>query len=183
VTVRVEAEDGPLEGTQVSVGDIGSLTDATGTALLQLAAGAHTLRVVRIGYTEAEMALALAAGADTALIVRLEEEAIEADEILVLSTRTERRIEDEPLRVEVMPREEVEEKLLMTPGDISMLLNETAGLRVQPTAPSLGGASVRIQGCADVTRRSSPTGSRSTAVRPARSVLSRSRRWISDRWR
>ena len=27
-----------------------------------------------------------------------------------------------------------------------MLLNETAGLRVQPTAPSLGGASVRIQG-------------------------------------
>jgi outer membrane receptor for ferrienterochelin and colicins len=34
----------------------------------------------------------------------------------------------------------------MTPGDISMLLNETAGLRVQPTAPSLGGASVRIQG-------------------------------------
>ena len=34
----------------------------------------------------------------------------------------------------------------MTPGDIAMLLNETAGLRVQPTAPSLGGASVRIQG-------------------------------------
>jgi len=34
----------------------------------------------------------------------------------------------------------------MSPGDIGMLLNETAGLRVQPTAPSLGGASVRIQG-------------------------------------
>ncbi len=34
----------------------------------------------------------------------------------------------------------------MTPGDIAMLLNETAGLRVQPTSPSLGGASVRIQG-------------------------------------
>jgi iron complex outermembrane receptor protein len=57
-----------------------------------------------------------------------------------------RRIEDEPLRVEVIGREEVEEKILMTPGDIAMLLNETAGLRVQPTAPSLGGASVRIQG-------------------------------------
>jgi outer membrane receptor for ferrienterochelin and colicins len=46
----------------------------------------------------------------------------------------------------VVSREEVEEQLLMTPGDIAMLLNETAGLRVQPTAPSLGGASVRIQG-------------------------------------
>jgi iron complex outermembrane receptor protein len=40
----------------------------------------------------------------------------------------------------------VEEKLLMTPGDIAMLLNETAGLRVQPSGSSLGGASVRIQG-------------------------------------
>src|SRR3546814_3402381 len=34
----------------------------------------------------------------------------------------------------------------MTPGDIAMMLNETAGLRVQTTSPSLGGANVRIQG-------------------------------------
>ncbi len=34
----------------------------------------------------------------------------------------------------------------MTPGDISMMLNETSGLRVQTTSPSLGGANVRIQG-------------------------------------
>src|SRR3712207_9342751 len=42
--------------------------------------------------------------------------------------------------------EEVEEKMLMTPGDISMMLNETGGLRVQNTSPSLGGANVRVQG-------------------------------------
>src|SRR5688572_31602655 len=34
----------------------------------------------------------------------------------------------------------------MTPGDIAMLLNETSGLRVQVTSPSLGGANVRVQG-------------------------------------
>lgn len=34
----------------------------------------------------------------------------------------------------------------MTPGDITMLLNETGGLRVQTTSPSLGGANVRVQG-------------------------------------
>jgi iron complex outermembrane receptor protein len=45
-----------------------------------------------------------------------------------------------------MTREEVEEKLLMTPGDITMLLNETSGLRVQSTSPALGGASVRVLG-------------------------------------
>ena len=69
-----------------------------------------------------------------------------ADAIRVIATRTERRIEDVPLRVEVLEREEIEEKMLMTPGDISMMLNETGGLRVQTTAPSMGAANVRIQG-------------------------------------
>ena len=50
------------------------------------------------------------------------------------------------MRVEVLAREEIEEKLLMTPGDIVMMLNEMGGMRVQATSPSLGAASVRIQG-------------------------------------
>jgi iron complex outermembrane receptor protein len=36
--------------------------------------------------------------------------------------------------------------MLMTPGDIVMMLNEMGGMRVQATSPSLGAASVRIQG-------------------------------------
>ncbi len=50
------------------------------------------------------------------------------------------------MRVEVLVREEIEEKMLMTPGDIVMMLNEMGGMRVQATSPSLGAASVRIQG-------------------------------------
>src|SRR3954447_5266280 len=34
----------------------------------------------------------------------------------------------------------------MRPGDISMLLNEMGGMRVQTTSPALGAASVRVQG-------------------------------------
>ncbi len=68
------------------------------------------------------------------------------ESVTVTATRTDRRIEDEPVRVEVVPSEEVQEKIMMTPGDVSMLLNETNGLRVQTTSPSLGGANVRIQG-------------------------------------
>jgi len=48
--------------------------------------------------------------------------------------------------VEVLGREEIEEKMLMTPGDIVMMLNEMGGMRVQATSPALGAASVRIQG-------------------------------------
>ena len=66
--------------------------------------------------------------------------------IVVEATRTGGRIEDSPLRVEVLEREEIEEKMLMTPGDIVMMLNEMGGMRVQATSPSLGAASVRVQG-------------------------------------
>ena len=76
----------------------------------------------------------------------MQELTVEEEVTVVASTRTERRIEDQAMRVEVLNREEVEEKMLMTPGDIGMVLNETGGLRVQTTSPSLGGASVRIQG-------------------------------------
>ncbi|MCL4818078.1 MAG: TonB-dependent receptor plug domain-containing protein [Vicinamibacteria bacterium] len=36
--------------------------------------------------------------------------------------------------------------MLMTPGDVVMMLNEMGGLRVQATSPSLGAASIRVQG-------------------------------------
>ena len=146
VTVRAVSQGAPVEGAQVSSGTVGVLTDALGEARLRLAPGPHELRVERVGFEPADLQVALRAGADTIVVVVLTEQAIETEGIVVVSSRTERRIEDEPLRIEVVTREEVVEKQLMTPGDISMLLNETAGLRVQPTAPSLGGASVRIQG-------------------------------------
>jgi iron complex outermembrane receptor protein len=70
----------------------------------------------------------------------------EAEEIIVQGTRTRRRIQDEPIRVEVIAREEIEEKLLMRPGNIAMLVNETPGIRVQVTSPALGAANIRVQG-------------------------------------
>jgi len=68
------------------------------------------------------------------------------EEVIVTATRTGGRIDDQPTRVEVLNREEVEEKMMMTPGDIVMMLNEMGGMRVQATAPSMGAATVRIQG-------------------------------------
>jgi iron complex outermembrane receptor protein len=76
-----------------------------------------------------------------------EQEPIEIEEtVIVTATRTDRRLQDEPVRVEVIGREEIEEKALMTPGSVAMLLGETTGVRVQTTAPSIGAANVRIQG-------------------------------------
>jgi outer membrane receptor for ferrienterochelin and colicins len=75
-----------------------------------------------------------------------EHEDAEHEEIVVEATRSRHRVQDEPIRVEVIAREELEEKLLMRPGTIGMLVNETGGVRVQVTSPALGAANIRVQG-------------------------------------
>ena len=57
---------------------------------------------------------------------------------------SDRRIQDVPLRVEVVDREEIEEKALMTPGSVAMLLASQPALPA--TAPTTGAANLRIQG-------------------------------------
>jgi iron complex outermembrane receptor protein len=66
---------------------------------------------------------------------------------IVASTRTQRPVEDQAVRVDVIGRDAIERKMLLSStGDIAMLLNGLAGLRVQSTSPALGTAIVRIQG-------------------------------------
>jgi len=148
VRFQVESDGTPVSGAEVRAARTAGRTDREGRAMLQLPAGSHTITVRMIGYASRRFPIEAGLGMDTTVVVALQAEAIHAEEILVLSTRAGagRRIEDEPVRVEVLDREEIEEKMLMTPGDISMMLNETSGLRVQTTSPSLGGANVRIHG-------------------------------------
>jgi iron complex outermembrane receptor protein len=90
-------------------------------------------------------AMSQTAGALHAAVL-LQRQITHEETVVVSATRTGMRLEDQPTRVEVLNREEIEEKLLMTPGDIVMMLNEMGGMRVQATSPSLGAASVRVQG-------------------------------------
>ena len=151
VTVRVQvARDSAvgalLAGALVRAGRAGATTDARGAATLRLPAGPHVVVASRLGFRPDSAAVVLRAGADTTLVLALAEAAEELEAVIVGATRAERRVEDTPLRVEVIDEEEIAEKVAMTPGDVAMMLNETSGLRVQATNPSLGGANVRVQG-------------------------------------
>src|SRR5688572_14784032 len=147
IRVEVRAADKPVENAEVLVAGARRLTDPAGRVTLPVAAGTIELTVVKAGYVAAAATVQLAAGAVQDVVVDLlPEPTLEESVTVVASTRTGKRLDDQPMRVEVVPGEEVQEKLMMTPGDVSMLLNETNGLRVQTTSPSLGGASVRIQG-------------------------------------
>lgn len=73
-------------------------------------------------------------------------ESAQVEEVVVQATRSGRKVEDETIRVEVLNKEEVEEKLLMRPGNIGMMVAETGGVRVQVTSPALGSSDIRMQG-------------------------------------
>ncbi|MCV2884496.1 TonB-dependent receptor [Aestuariibacter sp. AA17] len=68
------------------------------------------------------------------------------ERIVIQATRTGRIADEEPTRVELINREEIEEKAAMRPGNISMLVAETGGVRMQTTSPALGSANIRLQG-------------------------------------
>src|SRR6266851_6267816 len=75
-----------------------------------------------------------------------DDDEVPLDQIVVTSTRTPGLIRDEPLRVEVVPADEIEENLTAQPGNLSSLLNELPGVRVQSAAPGLGGAGLQLRG-------------------------------------
>ena len=146
IQVQVRSDGAPLAGAQVVADGVTRVTDAKGIASFEATPGKIEISVLKDGYVAVKSTLVAGPGRINPLVVDLELQPTHEEEVIVSATRTDKRVEDQPLRVEVVPGEEVQEKIMMTPGDVSMLLNETNGLRVQTTSPSLGGANVRIQG-------------------------------------
>jgi outer membrane receptor for ferrienterochelin and colicins len=147
VRVQVRASEKPVEDAEVVVAGTTYRTDVAGATTIITVPGPVEITVLKSGFAPTTVSVQVAGGATQDVIVELQAQpTVEETVTVVASTRTDKRLEDQPMRVEVLAREEIEEKMLMTPGDIVMMLNEMGGMRVQATSPSLGAASVRIQG-------------------------------------
>ncbi|MDB6103419.1 MAG: TonB-dependent receptor [Gammaproteobacteria bacterium] len=79
----------------------------------------------------------VAAGKDTAAA---------EETVVVTTTRVPSLVGDEPLRIEAVPSEEIEENLTVQPGNISTLLNELPSARIQSAGPGLGGVGLQLRG-------------------------------------
>jgi outer membrane receptor for ferrienterochelin and colicins len=147
-TIRVEvtAESVPVQGADVTVNGKSVRTGQDGSATINAPPGDMKISVTKEGYFPANASLLADSAREWVLRVELVPQKTVEEQIKVYATRNDVRIQDSPLHVEVLQREEIEEKMLMTPGDIVMMLNEMGGMRVQTTSPSLGAASVRVQG-------------------------------------
>lgn len=144
VVVRVEGK--PAADLEVRAGDRRARTGENGEAAFDLPAGTYQVVVESPAHVPVSTTATVVGGAPARVTIDLEPLPEITEEVTVSATRSGTRLRDQALRVEVIDREEIEEKALMTPGSVAMLLGETTGLRVQTTAPSLGAANVRIQG-------------------------------------
>lgn len=70
----------------------------------------------------------------------------ELAQVIVTATRTPTLVKNEPLRVEAVPTEEIEENLTEAPGNITSLFQELPGIHLQASAAALGGATIQLRG-------------------------------------
>jgi outer membrane receptor for ferrienterochelin and colicins len=144
--IDVRANGQAVSGADVVVNGVPHKSDDRGEVVLTAPPGHVEIVVVKDGFAPASASVDVLAGQQQPVAIELTRGASVEEHVTVSATRTDRGIEDQPMRVEVLDHEEVDEKLMMTPGDVVMMLNEMGGMRVQATSPSLGAASVRIQG-------------------------------------
>jgi outer membrane receptor for ferrienterochelin and colicins len=146
-SLRIEALSGltPVAQANVTVNGNALQTGPDGILSTSVGLGTVQISVSKEGFFSATTSIIIDEVREFVVRVDLQPQK-KVEEIKVYATRNNVRIEDSPLHVEVLQRDEIEEKMMMTPGDIVMMLNEMGGMRVQTTSPSLGAASVRIQG-------------------------------------
>ena len=131
----------PIDAAQVALAGRAATADAEGRwSLSGLPAGAHTLRVRRIGYAPATIELTLGT-ADTVVTVSLAPMALPLDEIVVTAARREQRLADAAVATEVVTRAALEET---GSSDLAAALVEQTGIQFDGGHPS--GAGVMLQG-------------------------------------
>jgi iron complex outermembrane receptor protein len=146
IRIEVRTEAGPVQDAEVIANGKHARTDQNGIAVLTAELGHVDVAVTKDGFFPARKNLDIDAAREWELQFELQPQTEQEEEITVHATRNDVRVQDSPLHVEVVSQDEINEELAMRSSDISMLLNEMGGMRVQTTSPGLGAASIRVQG-------------------------------------
>src|SRR5258708_6541269 len=148
VTIRAEIKAGgrPVQDAEVTAGGQRARSGRDGVVILPANVGHVEINVTREGFFPAHASLEADAAREWTIQIELEPRKEQEEKVTVYATRNDVRVQDSPLHVEVVSQDEINEQLAMRPGDLSMLLNEMGGMRVQTTSPALGAASVCVQG-------------------------------------
>ena len=149
--IKDGCNDEPLAGASAMVKgtQFSGIADENGLVIItNIPDGKQSIVFSFIGFESETKTFTFPLSAPDAIIeIELEEdEENELDEVVVTATRSTRTFRDIPTRVEFIGSEELEEKSLMKPGDIRMLLNESTGIQTQQTSAISGNSLIKIQG-------------------------------------
>ena len=147
----------PLSAAQVFIEGtgLGGLTNASGRYLIiNIPAGAHTLRVELIGYAGTSQEVTVADDQATSVNFELNEEVINFDEIVVTGTAGQARRREVGNAIEQINLAEIAEPV----NDVGQLLQaRVAGARVQFGSGNSGsGADIRLRGNVSVALSNQP---------------------------
>ncbi len=139
----------PLEGVTAKItGSTKATASASdgSAAFTNLAPGTIKISFSFVGY-ESQASIFPVPQGDIVPIIYLQK-AVEKteEEVIIISSRTNSRIEDLPTKVEVLGSEEVDEEAGTIPGNIASLLGDIAGIQSQRTSGATGNIDLRVQG-------------------------------------
>ncbi|ARV08367.1 TonB-dependent receptor [Winogradskyella sp. PC-19] len=147
IKVLTEAENEPLLGATVYFEALekGAVTDFDGIAeFTEIPDGQHQIIISFLGFEAFETTIQIPS--NTALVFKLKEGGNQLDAVVLQSTRSTRTVRKIPTRIEFIGAEELGEKAIMNPTNISMVLRESTGIQMQQTSLSSGSTNIRIQG-------------------------------------
>ncbi|MEM6524667.1 MAG: TonB-dependent receptor [Bacteroidota bacterium] len=138
-------ENEPLLGATVKISQTkGAIADLNGyVEIPDIGADTIEVSVSYVGYKPFnEIYVFPLDGIQTIALKEVEE----LEEVVVMSSRSSRTIDDIPTRIEAIGSEELEEKAIMKSSNIAMVLRESTGIQMQQTSASSANQSIRIQG-------------------------------------
>ena len=147
IKVVSESENETLFGATVYFEDLekGAVSDFDGIATFkEIPNGEHIVIISFLGFETLKTTILIPNNSD--LIFKLESGGNELDEVVLQSSRSTRTVKKTPTRIEFIGAEELEEKAIMNPTNISMVLRESTGIQMQQTSLSSGNTNIRIQG-------------------------------------
>jgi iron complex outermembrane receptor protein len=147
IKILSESENEPLLGATFYFEELekGAITDFDGIATFtDIPDGQHQITISFLGFET--LKTTIKTPSVSVLNFKLKAGGNELEEVVLQSSRSTRTVKKIPTRIEYIGAEELGEKAIMNPTNISMVLRESTGIQMQQTSLSSGNTNIRIQG-------------------------------------
>ena len=127
---------------------IGAAADLNGVAELKnIPSGKQTFAASFVGYENKEFEIELPlSDAQQPFLVEMSPSQEVMEEVVVTASRTNSRIEDLPIKVEVLGQEDMDEESAVVPGNVASILGDISIIHIQKTSATNGNQAIRMQG-------------------------------------